>query len=83
MTVQAKFYVKEIRRLHAPGDPVAEIVMSPVFGTYGDGTANETWSKYTPSGELKMTITNPAAIEQFDLGKAYLLTFTPAETVQA
>lgn len=79
--VRAKFFVKSIRQLGTPGsDPVAEIEMSPVFGSYGDGAANETWSKYTPSGELKMVITNPAAIDAFEIGKAYYLDFTQAES---
>ncbi|MBD3847124.1 hypothetical protein IED13_15550 [Bosea sp. SSUT16] len=80
MTVRAKFFVKSISHMGTPGsDPVAEIAMAPVFGSYGDGKVNETWSKYTPSGELKMTVTNPGAIEQFAVGKAYFLDFTPAD----
>ncbi len=37
------------------------------------------WSKATPQGEIKMMITNPAAIDQLDLGKSYFLDFTPAD----
>lgn len=40
---------------------------------------NEKYHKYTPSGELKITVDNPAALEQFELGKCYYLDFTPAE----
>ncbi|MBO9108753.1 hypothetical protein J5288_08560 [Agrobacterium sp. S2/73] len=39
---------------------------------------NGDWSKWTPSGELSMTITNPAAIEQFEIGAVYSLTFDKA-----
>jgi hypothetical protein len=46
---------------------------------YGNGEANKDWSKWTPSGELKMMVTNPAAIEKFELGKEYYLDFTPAD----
>lgn len=52
--------------------------MAPVYGSDAK-PANKDWSKYTPQGELKMTITNPGAIEQFELGKEYYLDFTPAE----
>ena len=35
---------------------------------------NGDWSKWTPSGELAMTITNPAAVERFEIGEVYALT---------
>ncbi len=36
---------------------------------------NEGWSKHTPSGALSMTVTNEAAVAQFEQGEYYLLTF--------
>jgi hypothetical protein len=78
MTVRAKFYVSEVKHVGTPGsEPCATIVMAPVFGSYGDGKDNESWSKYTPSGKLEMTVTNPGAIDQFAVGQAYYLDFTP------
>lgn len=77
--VRAKFFVESIQHSDVPGtDQYASIVMRPVFGTYGDGKVNESWSKYTPSGQLQITITNPDAIDKFEKGKAYYLDFTPA-----
>jgi hypothetical protein len=43
------------------------------------GEENKPWSKYTPSGELRMTINNPEAFAQFGVGKDYFIDFTPAE----
>ncbi len=40
---------------------------------------NKTWAKYTPSGQLRMQIDNPAASDQFEAGKEYYLDITPAE----
>lgn len=78
--VRAKFFVTAINHPHTPGpDPYAEIVMSPVFGSYGDGEVNESWSKYTPGGEIRMSITNPDAIDKFAEGQAYFIDFTPCE----
>jgi hypothetical protein len=51
------------------------VTLQPV---YDDGKNSE-WSKWTPSGQLQMTITNPAAYEQFKLGQAYFVDLTPAE----
>jgi hypothetical protein len=45
---------------------------------YDDG-ANGSWSKWTPSGELRMSVTNPEAFKQYVLGKAYFLTLELAE----
>lgn len=39
---------------------------------------NAEWSKYTPSGQLGMTISNPAAQGRFEAGAEYFLDFTPA-----
>ncbi|MBR2689153.1 MAG: hypothetical protein IKE42_14975 [Aquamicrobium sp.] len=83
MTVRAKFQCLEVKHLHVqhpagaePQSVHVEVRLTPV---YGDGKDNATWSKYTPAGELKMTITNPPAAEAFEIGKAYYLDFTPAE----
>lgn len=72
MTVRAKFFVKQILNLHvpSPNEVAAEITLTPVFG---DENAN--WSQYTPQGEIKMTVTNPKAIDQFELGGEYFVDF--------
>jgi hypothetical protein len=79
MTVQAMFYVKEInhRATSNPNDVNVEIKLAAAFGTYLRGLpeGNGDWSKYTPTGELAMTVTNAAAIEQFEIGSVYRLTF--------
>jgi hypothetical protein len=80
MTVQAMFYVKEINHRHHPtndGSVNVEIKLAAAFGTYLKGLpeGNGDWSKWTPSGELAMTVTNPAAIEQFEIGGVYRLSF--------
>lgn len=40
---------------------------------------NHEWSKYTPSGELRMTLSNPDAQGKLEQGKSYFLDLTPAE----
>jgi hypothetical protein len=79
MTVRAKFYVTSIQHHHvhrAPGSGAmcAEVKMAPVYGD-----ENKPWSEATPQGQIQMTITNPTAIEAFELGKAYFADFTPAD----
>ena len=40
---------------------------------------NYSWSQATPGGGASLTITNPAAFDQFEQGKEYLVEFKPAE----
>jgi hypothetical protein len=47
------------------------------------GDENKEWSKWTPSGLLTMSITNPEALAQFEVGKDYFLDFTPVEVASS
>lgn len=78
MKVRAKFLCTSIRHLYtgANSDRPAIVELSAVWG---DGKGNESWSKATPQGKVEMTITNPGAIDAFELGKSYFMDFTPAE----
>lgn len=76
--VRAKFQCLSVTHFHNPGATEAQAEIR-FHAVYGNGEANKDWSKWTPSGELKMMVTNPAAIEKFELGKEYYLDFTPAE----
>jgi len=79
MNVRAKFRCQLINHLAtgSANDVAAHITLFPV---YEDGSGeNASWSKYTPNGKMEMTVTNPAAIAAFEMGKAYYLDFTPAE----
>ena len=74
--VRAKFFVKQIINYHN-GDPTSDQAGEVVLGPVYDDDDNE-WSKWTPQGEIKMTITNPAALDAFELGGQYFVDFTPA-----
>jgi len=71
--VRGKFNVIKIARLAWGG---SEVTLSAVPAD--ELPENQRYHKYTPSGELKMTIDNPPAEEFFELGKSYYLDFTPA-----
>ncbi len=49
------------------------------YPVHEDNGLNKEWSRWTPSGELTLTITNPAAHRQFELGKVYFVDITPVE----
>jgi len=82
MAVRAKCRVTGRHEYHGVtkdgGVTQVDVTLQPVYGDGEDGE-NKDWSKWTPSGELRLTITNPDAYEQFKLGKAYFVDFTAAD----
>ena len=40
---------------------------------------NNTYAKFSPSASLRITITNPALIGQFNPGETFYVDFTPIE----
>lgn len=79
--VRAKMMCVERKQLYAGSGALEEnstwtIRLQPV---YGDSPENKEWSKWTPSGEVSLQITNPKAVDQFQLGQAYFVDFVPVE----
>lgn len=75
MSVRAKFKCHKKEMIEQNGSDVASLTF---FASYGEGADNKDWSKWTPSGSLNMTITNPVAFNWFEEGKEYYLDFTEA-----
>lgn len=77
MSVRAKFTVAHIQGL----DRGAKIVtLHPV---QDDGIPeNQRFHQYTPGGEISLTIDNPPASDQFQLGRSYYVDFTDAAAAQ-
>ncbi len=71
-----------VQAINQPYKGAEEVVMRPVCATtqYGPNGENEdnTYSRYTPSGEIKLTITNPDLKGKFDFGDTFYVDFTPA-----
>lgn len=81
MKVRAKFFVTAVTHFHngAPGaDQAGEVKLAPVYQGLDGNPANADWSKWTPQGEIKMTITAPAALDAFAPGQQFFVDFTPA-----
>lgn len=84
MAVTAKFKVGRLTPMAFSGEAhvtpegrlegevsMVEVELVP---DYAQGR-NAAWSAATPSGVIRMTITNPAAFAQFVVGRAYTVTF--------
>ena len=76
MLMRAKFYCtgaeKSGEKWH--GDPYEKLSFQPVVG-YGS-EENKSFSKYTPSGSLEMTVTNPDLFGKIKSGDVFYLDFT-------
>lgn len=76
--VRAKMICSEIAQRPAYSGPNPQGTTETVKLTAVMGEENKEWSQYTPSGAVELCITNPAAVAQFKVGKAYFVDFTPA-----
>lgn len=74
--MRAKFTCDEIHHRHttSPDEVNAEVLFRATFDKM-----DSDFTQATPWGELKMGVTNPAALAQLELGKAYFLDFTPVD----
>lgn len=66
---------------HARPVPVEMRTMqfAPVYGNGDPNHENTRFWNASPSGEIKLGTVNPAAWEQFEMGKEYYVDFTPAD----
>jgi len=68
MTVRAKFRVHN-KTVNSWG---TEVFLSPV---YGNSEENKQFFASTPAGDIRMTIKNEVAAEQFEIGNEYYVDF--------
>lgn len=76
MTVSAKFKVSSV-------EDFGQFRVVKLAAVSATSEENMDWSKWTPSGKIEMSITNPDAFNQFAAGDDFYLTFTKAENVSA
>lgn len=75
MAVQARFVCRAV----APTEGGRNVALEAVYSD-DPASPNHSWSRLTPAGFVNLTITNPAAFDQFEIGKVYDLTFVPVGT---
>jgi|GEM_PF-2339658 len=76
--LRAKFWVERINHYHTD-EPEMACVKITLKPTQDDSNAD--WSHFPPMGEISLTITRPAAVEQFQLGRAFTVDLTPTNAV--
>jgi hypothetical protein len=79
--IRAKFYCTKVSATAGQAGKPRDgelIELAAVYST-GDNDPNKSWSKWTPSGQLTIHITNPEALGKFEPGKCYFLDIAPAD----
>jgi hypothetical protein len=73
-------YVKEGTNSWVKTEPceLRTIVLTPVYGNDNSKHENSVFWDYTPSGEIKLGTVNPAAWQEFELDKEYIIDFSKA-----
>lgn len=74
--VRAKFVVQVGSKKVHESDGCGTVHLLPV---YSGSKENDEFFKYTPGGQIDLTIMNPNAMAQFEEGKEYYVDFTPAQ----
>ena len=74
-TMRAKFVISSVERNGTPEYPLETLKMLAV--TNGSVEDN-TFSKFTPSASLSLTVNNPDLIGHFNPGEKFYVDFTPA-----
>lgn len=62
MAISARFFIYEITRTPSASGRVGVVKLRPAYAA----GANRQWAAATPSGEMWMTVNNPAAFEEFE-----------------
>ena len=73
--VRGKFKLQEIHQ-HAWSGDGRTLIFTAEYDP--DLPEDQKYAKATPSGKIEMGVDNPAALQQFELGKSYYVDFTVA-----
>lgn len=78
ITMRAKMQVNKIERFPTQDRITCNAVCAKTYPEDGSDEDN-TYAKFSPSGELTLTIANPALLGKIEPGQKFYLDFTPAD----
>ncbi|WP_210249010.1 MULTISPECIES: hypothetical protein [unclassified Bradyrhizobium] len=76
-TMRAKMQVNKVERFPGQDRITCNAVAAKAYPADGSDEDN-TYAKFSPSGELTLTIANPALLGIIEPGQKFYLDFTPA-----
>ncbi len=79
MKTRCKFRVTKVTEFDTSStERQQEIVLTPQYDP-ANVPEDQNFSKYTPCGEMKFTVTNPVVIDRFKVGTSYYIDLIPVE----
>lgn len=78
VTMRAKFQVSKVERFAECDRITCNAVAAKTYPADGSDEDN-TYARFSPQGELTLTIENPALLGKIQPGRKFYLDFTPAE----
>ena len=79
ITMRAKMRVTEVNRFEQ-SDRIKMVAVAKSGSYPADGQDEDnTYAKFSPQGELTLTIANPALLGKIEPGTRFYLDFTPAD----
>lgn len=78
VVMRAKMQVNKVERFPGQDRITCNAVAAKSYPADGSDEDN-TYAKFSPSGELTLSIANPALLGTIEPGKKYYLDFTPAD----
>jgi len=76
--MRAKFQVSKVERFTGSDRITCNAVAAKAYGADGLDEDN-TYAKFSPSGDLTLTIANPALVGQIEPGQKFYLDFIKAD----
>ena len=67
------------RNANAQGEIDSEEITLGAVSSDKEGSANKQWAKWTPSGQLKFMVNNPAALGKVLPGQFYYVDLVPTD----
>jgi hypothetical protein len=78
--MRAKVRVSHVDKQHAGYETLTFHAVARSDAYPEDGSdENNTYAKYSPNGEFRLCVANPALHGKFEVGQHYYVDFTPAE----
>ncbi len=77
-TMRAKMQVNKVERFSGSDRITCNAVCAKTYPADGSDEDNS-YAKFSPQGELTLTIANPALLGSIEPGQKYYLDFTPAK----
>ncbi len=77
-TMRAKMQVNKVERFPGADRITCNAVAAKTYPADGSDEDNS-YAKFSPQGELTLTIANPALLGSIEPGQKYYLDFTPAK----